>query len=270
MVTAWLMGPEHETTTDFVHRLLDGEGVKSVGGFSLICGKLRKRLDNARQDLEPLAIISNRCEQSQDVPWIAGQRDEVYGLSNTSYMDPITWPKVASGKKMLSNAVNEAVAEGWDEEQLVEKLYSLLSTDTLPAQKGQDFEGYIPHLRKSIFIPPIGDAEAVKPTPKADEIAAAGEAALPPITNAHEQHTMLLVDELKQKERPDSGMNGVMTGCYGTQRQTIILVDWNGNVAFRERALWDDHGAPIPKGKGDMKFEFKIEGWHSESIGHEV
>src|SRR5271156_1289624 len=30
MVTAWLMGPEHETTTDFVHRLLDGEGVKSV------------------------------------------------------------------------------------------------------------------------------------------------------------------------------------------------------------------------------------------------
>ena len=268
MVTAWLTGPEHESTVDFVHRLLHGEGVKGVGGFSLICGKLRKHLDNARPGIEPLAIISNRCEQSQDVPWIAGQRDEVYGLSNTHYMDPITWPKLATGKKLLADIIDNSIVEGWDEEQLVEKLYSLLSTNTLPAQSGLDFEGYITHLRKSIFIPPIGGEEAVEATPK-EEIAAAGEAGPRPITNGHKQHKTLLKDELKQKGRPDSGTNGVMTGCYGTQRQTIVLVDWNGKVTFRERALWDEHGKPIPKEKGDMKFEFKIDGWHSESIGHE-
>jgi uncharacterized protein with NRDE domain len=269
MVTAWLTGPEDENTVDFVHRLLGGEGVKGVGGFLLICGKLRKQLDNARQELEPLAIISNRCEKSQDVPWIAGQRDEVYGLSNTSYMDPITWPKVATGKELLADAVDSAITEGWDEEQLVEKLYSVLSTDTLPVQKGQGFEEYVPQMRKSIFIPPIGGAEAAKATPKAEDIAAAGEAGPQPITNGRKQDATLLKDELKQDERPDSGTNGIMTGCYGTHRQTIVLVDWNGNVTFRERALWDEHGKPIPKGEGDIKFEFKIEGWHSESIGHE-
>lgn len=260
IVTAWLAGPEDENTVDFVHRFVDGEGVKGVGGFSLICGKLRKQLDNAGQ-LEPLAIISNRCEQSQDVPWIAGQRNEVYGLSNTSYMDPVTWPKIATGKKLLADAVDHAIAEGWGEEQLVEKLYDLLSTDTLPVQNGQDFEQCIPQLRKSIFIPPVGDSEAAKATPKAEDIAATAEAGPQPITNGHKQRNGILKDQLKQDERPDLMKNGVMTGCYGTHRQTIVLVDWNGNVTFRERALWDEHGKPIPKGKGDMKFEFKIEGW---------
>jgi uncharacterized protein with NRDE domain len=261
MVKAWLTGPTEENTVDFVHRLLDGEGVKGVGGFSLICGKLRKHVDESRKALEPLAIISNRCEDTQDVPWIAGQRNEVYGLSNQSYMDPVTWPKIASGKKLLMATVNDAIAEGWDEEQLVEKLYSVLSTDTLPAQDGKSFEESLSQLRKSIFIPSIGGTEAVKPLLKAEDIAAAGEAVPQPLTNGHKPQNGSLKEELKHKGRPDSGTNGVMTGSYGTQRQTIILVDWNGNVTFRERALWDDHGNPVPKGKGDMKYKFKIDGW---------
>jgi uncharacterized protein with NRDE domain len=268
MVTAWLTGPKDENTVDFVHRLIDGGGVKGVGGFSLICGMLRKHANDARQDLEPLAIISNRCEDSQDVPWIAGQRDEAYGLSNTSYMDPITWPKIVTGKELLSDAVDDAIAEEWDEEQLVERLYSVLSTDTLPVQNGQSFEECVPQMRKSIFIPAIGGEEAVEATPKAEDIAAAREAGPQPITNGHKQQDGGLKDELKHGERPDSGTNGVMAGRYATQRQTIVLVDWDGNVIFRERALWDEYGNPIPRGKGDMKFEFKIEGWNGEHIGH--
>jgi uncharacterized protein with NRDE domain len=259
MVTAWLAGPKHEETTGFVHRLLGGEGVKGVGGFSLICGRLRKQVEVDGQELEPLAIISNRCEESQDVPWIAGERHEVYGLSNASYTDPTEWQKVSIGKTLLRNAIHEAVADGWDEDQLVESLYGVLSTNTMPAQNGQSFEEYLSQLRKSIFIPPIGDTEVATPVPKAENGVAADEA-----TNGHVLKNGRLNDELKQDERPDSGTNGVMTGCYGTQRQTIILVDWDGNVTFRERALWDKYGKPIPKGKGDMKFEFKIEGWHSE------
>ncbi|MCQ6513294.1 NRDE family protein, partial [Vibrio parahaemolyticus] len=40
MVTAWLGANPHEKVSDFVSRMLDG-GVGNVGGFSLICGKLR-------------------------------------------------------------------------------------------------------------------------------------------------------------------------------------------------------------------------------------
>lgn len=264
MVTAWLAGPNNERTIDFIHRLLDGEGVKGVGGFSLICGTLRKNMEQDGQELEPLAIICNRCEESQDVPWIAGKRSEVYGLSNASYTDPVEWQKVSSGKTLLKNAISDAVAGGWDEDQLLESLYSVLSTDTMPPQNGQSFEAYLYQLRKSIFIPPIGDTEADKAIPKAEDIGAAGEAGLETVTNGHVQQNRRLNDELEQDETPDSGSSGVMTGCYGTQRQTIVLVDWDGNVTFRERALWDEHGKPIPKGKGDMKFEFKIEGWHIE------
>jgi uncharacterized protein with NRDE domain len=270
MVTAWLAGPKDEKTIEFVHRLLDGDGVKGVGGFSLICGRLQRHMEDDTKELESLAIISNRCEESQDVPWIAGKRDEVYGLSNASYTDPVEWQKVSSGKALLTNAVNEAVAGGWDENQLVESLYGLLSTDTMPPQNDQSFEEYLSQLRESIFIPPIGDTEAAKAGPKAEDIAAAGPENSKTVTNGHVSQNCLLKDELKQDERPDSGTNGVMTGCYGTQRQTLILVDWDGNVTFRERALWDDDGKPIPSGKGDMKFQFKIEGWHSESNGNGV
>merc|ERR1711964_21320 len=161
MVTAWLTAAVDESTPEFVQRMMAGDGVKGVGGFSLLCGKLRKRNEH---ELEPLAIISNRCESVGHVPWIAGQRGEVYELS------------------------------------------------------------------KSIFIPSIGSVAPIEQ---------------PPNPNA-------------------------MTGIYGTQRQTIILVDWEGKVTFRERSLWDVMGNPIERGKGDMKFEFNIEGWNGEKSGETV
>ncbi|KAG7115970.1 hypothetical protein HYQ44_007123 [Verticillium longisporum] len=68
----------------------------------------------------------------------------------------------------------------------------------------------------------------------------------------------------EQLQRPDAtpGENGIGfdTGMYGTQRQSVILVDWDGNVVFKERALWDSNGNPIPKGEGDVVFKYKIDG----------
>merc|ERR1711964_851095 len=55
MVTAWLTAAVDESTPEFVQRMMAGDGVKGVGGFSLLCGKLRKRNEH---ELEPLAIIS--------------------------------------------------------------------------------------------------------------------------------------------------------------------------------------------------------------------
>ncbi|TVY14583.1 Transport and Golgi organization protein 2-like [Lachnellula arida] len=262
MVTAWLTSPDNESTEHFVHRLLEGEGVKGVGGFSLVCGKLRKS-KQAEQELEPLAIMSNRAGTPEDVPWIAGKKGEVYGLSNTFYDDPITWPKVKEGKEGVLAAVEEAVEEGLGEEELVKKLYALLDTDTLPPQDGQGFQEYTYQLRNSIFIPSIGDPELPKLIPQADRIATASKEAVVNGTNGDPE------TELEEDETPEAAANGV-TGAYGTQRQTIILVDWEGNVTYRERSLWNEKGHPIEREKGDIKFNFKIDGWHSERKGNEV
>jgi uncharacterized protein with NRDE domain len=263
MVTAWLTAQKDESTIDFVHRLLSGEGVKGVGGFSLVCGKLRKHKTGDGQELEPLAIVSNRCGVSDDVPWIAEKRSEVYGLSNTSYADPIAWPKVESGKRLLSQAVEEVVEAGLDEEELVSRLFRILDTNTLPAQNGSDFDDYLMQLKHSIFIPNIGGAEVFPVVPKAAEViaSAAGAGDLSPSGLATSTGH---VESLQDAERPEPEPKDCMSGVYGTQRQTIILVDWEGNVSFRERSLWDEDGRAVPRGKGDVKFEFQIEGWHGE------
>jgi uncharacterized protein with NRDE domain len=259
MVTAWLAGPHKETTEEFVHRLLEGGGVKGVGGFSLVCGKLRKRRDLAA-GLEPLAVVSNRSGSPDDVPWLLENRDMAYGLSNTSYDDPITWPKVKTGKEKLLQIIEEVIQSNSGEDQMVEKLFALLDTDTLPEQDGQDFEDYIYQLRKSIFIPPIGQETACQNTPREVQIASDDKPATQIQANGRERSN----SELRDEERPDAVTNNCMSGIYGTQRQTILLVDWDGYATFLERSLWDERGTPIERGKGDMKFEFQIEGWDTE------
>ncbi|KAI9051194.1 hypothetical protein LZ554_005296 [Drepanopeziza brunnea f. sp. 'monogermtubi'] len=263
MVTAWLTAEVDESTDAFVHRLMAGDGVKGVGGFSLLCGKLRKRRwggegEEKEKELEPLAIISNRCEDPENVPWIAERRGGVYALSNNSYDDPDVWPKVKMGREKVIQAVDALVESGGGEEELVERLWEVLDADTLPPQKeGETFEDYIFELRKSIFIHSIGSA-APPQLLKPDVIAAAD----PSIANGQSLAKGDL--ELKDEERPDPVIAAPMTGIYGTQRQTIILVDWEGKVTFRERSLWDSEGNPVKRGEGDMKFEFQIEGWNEE------
>ena len=252
MVTAWLTNHDGEDTGAFVERLLEGNGVKDVGGFSLLCGKLRRRKEGERNEIAPLAIVSNRCGAAEEVPWIAEKRGEVYGLSNTSYMDPVTWPKVELGKEKLWQVINESAEESSGEDHFVRKLFDILDTDTLPPANGRSFEELIFQLRKSIFIPSIGDAAPAVDIAKPDGISTKDEASSK-LTDA--------VEGLEAAETPGHAIPPIMSGKYGTQRQTIVLVDWDGKVSFIERSLWDESGKPIPRGEGDMKFEFQIEGW---------
>ncbi|ELR06655.1 hypothetical protein VC83_05287 [Pseudogymnoascus destructans] len=249
MVTAWLTSNENQDAGAFVERLLEGEGVKDVGGFSLLCGKLRRRKEGGRDEVTPLAIVSNRCGAAEEVPWIAERRGEVYGLSNTSYTDPVAWPKVELGKEKLSQTIDECVKESLGEDDLVRKLFDLLDTDTLPPANGQSFDKLIFQLRKSIFIPSIGDAVPPVGIPKTDT------------RNQADTKLSDTVEKLEEAETPNMATPPIMSGIYGTQRQTIMLVDWEGKVSFIERSLWDEYGNPIPRGEGDMKFEFQIEGW---------
>ncbi|KAK4248059.1 NRDE protein-domain-containing protein [Corynascus novoguineensis] len=254
MVTAWLRADPAESTEHFVHRMLEDGGVKGVGGFSLICGKLRKV--PGENNIEPLAIISNRCDHAGQVPWICGQRGSVYGLSNAIYLEngdeseSSLWPKIRNGKAMLSHAVSRAA----DEQELVTSLFEILDTDSFPSDHTIDLEEGIPLLKNSIFIPAFGGKEHQQEMCEAQHRGNLKET----------DHNSPAAETLTIAAPPDEQLNGFQTGLYGTQRQTVILVDWEGNVTYTERALWDDNGNPIPRGHGDETFRFKIEGWEQE------
>ena len=283
IVTAWLAADPAEATDAFVHRMLATGETKGMGGLSLICGKLRPRgassssssggggpkqngtaaaaLPKTHQVLDPLAIISNRSDGVDDVPWICGERGRVYGLSNTCYAPPDhhdaaagepLWPKVADGIALLEKAM-ATVAEGAvpDEAALEELLFGILNRDTLPRHPGMKFEDQVAVLKDSIFIPPIGDEKHAR------EMEAA-------VRNGHDSKLAEAAGVLKSDERPEQQGQGFMTGLYGTQRQTVILVDWDGNVTYKERALWDASGNPLAPGEGDLTFKYQIEGWDSD------
>ena len=249
MALAWLTSSDDESTEDFVHRLLKDDGLRGVGGFSLVCGLLRK---HGAEEMGPLAIVSNRRQQAKDLPRIADQRDQVYGLSNTTYNDPVTWPKVESGKKKLLETVKQAVEQGLAEQEMIEGLFAILDTDTMPPHNGEPFAEYLNQVRKSIFIPMIRPESPANEMPKVEDIAAAE-----PLQMEESSDGPLL----SKDTRPVNGATFI-GGTYGTQRQSIILVRWDGHVVFKERSLYDEQGHPIEKGAAEFAFEFDIEGWN--------
>ncbi|KAK3682390.1 NRDE protein-domain-containing protein [Podospora appendiculata] len=241
MVTRWLAADPSQTMDEFVRTMLEGGEVKGVGGFSLICGKLRKRPEG--RAIEPLAIISNRADKVDKVPRICGggEGDSVYGLSNAIYVDSDedpeneTWDKVKLGRSFLKETIDKAIKQKFTEDQLVDALFEVLSQDTFPGDHGIDLDDAIPLLQKSVFIPAIGGERHQKEFVQAQAQAPPAEAL---------QH--------------DNQPNGFEAGLYGTQRQTIILVDWAGKVTYRERALYDAHGNPVPVPTGDHIETFQI------------
>lgn len=257
MVTAFLRKPTAQSVADFVDGMIADGSTQGVGGFSLLCGKLRRRRQQQQRqeingganssghdELEPLAIVSNKAVHPEQIPWICGTRDEVIGLSNAAYDDPKEWPKVTKGKALLKDEIAKAVADDATKEDLLGRLFALLTQDDLPREPSWGFEDYLKVLQKSIFIPLLGDQQhkddmATWPT------RSGGDA--PVKANNGDEGS----------PQPVS----FSTGLYGTQRQTVILVDWEGNVTYAERSLFDADGNPIEKGKGDAVFQFDIEGW---------
>lgn len=264
LVTAWLGNSAEGSVRDFVEGMMASGGCQGYGGFSLLCGKLRRK-GGGRQaggpgqgemGLEPLAILSNRAEHPDQIPWIAGTRGETVGLSNSAYDDPVEWPKVKSGKALLDRVVAEAVEKDLGEEELQKELFGILDRDTLPTSPEKGLEDHLDLLKESIFIPPIGD-----PKHREDMARAAANNGANGQANGELQDAVLTVTGT---ERPDPQTQGFAMGMYGTQRQTIILVDWDGNVTYTERALWDSNGNAVERGNGDMTFRYRIDGWDEE------
>lgn len=211
----------NQGTEAFLENLLEGEGLKGIGGFSLVCGKVG----------EPLAVISNRTPNVEGVTWLVGQRDETVGLSNAAFGDK-SWPKVADGEKYMEDTITLSVTRRDSKADFVKRLLSLLSIDTLPKrQEGQSLDMFIKELRKSILIPRLG-GEGMDDM-NAEDIATA------------------------ESHQRAQGLSGV----YGTQKQTVVLVDHQGHTTFVERSLYDSHAQPIPDAERDKWFEFDIQGW---------
>ncbi|PKS10990.1 hypothetical protein jhhlp_002749 [Lomentospora prolificans] len=264
MVTYWLGTGAEEPAIDSIHSLVKDGGVKGVGGFSMLCGKLKmKRTAEGGRDIDPIAIVSNRASHIAHVPWVAKTRGEVCALSNIGYGDVDRWPKLEDGKQLLGEIITQAIKENLSEDQLVEKLFGLLDNDKLPRHEGMSLMDYVSELKQSIFIPAIGDEVHRK---EMEECMALGKTGWPSGDSPAVEEALVIPTNGTTNDKAKVAENnlGFATGMYGTQRQTIILVDWDGQVTFRERALYDSHGNPILRGEADEEFRFKIEGWDDE------
>ncbi|KFA80751.1 hypothetical protein S40288_05551 [Stachybotrys chartarum IBT 40288] len=261
LVTAWLSGHPEKSVAYGVRRLVQDGGVQGFGGFSMACAKLRRKS-------EGISIVSNRAADVEAVPVIGTERGAVWGLSNAVY-EGEEWPKVQLGKRLvleaLQKAQDESNAAQDAEAALLERLFGVLDTDTLPA-RGPDivFQDILHQLKHSIFIPALG-TDSAPPKQPATVAAAAPEQEAEEEEEKKKDKTAaeLLRPTPAASPAPQGASFG--TGIYGTQRQTVVLVDWEGNVTYVERALWDGDGRPVRRGEGDEVFRFKVEGWDGDS-----
>lgn len=233
-----------ESSADFARRLVHDVGVQDVGGFSLLFGELGP-LSPRTGTFPGLSILSNRSASAEDLTQIAVKTGETHGLSNSHFGDD-SWPKVVRGEQLLREAVQNDVEEcergEGDQDAFITSLFSILSDNKLPARKqGESWETYVFQLRNSILIPPTGGPSVE--LRQADEVATAETT-----TNG------LAALDLRQ----DAVQVGA--GYYGTQKQSVILVDQEGKVVFVERTLYGADGKRQGK-DGERRFEFRIDGW---------
>jgi uncharacterized protein with NRDE domain len=144
IVNSWLTGPtaKEEATREFVQAIVASPEAKQVGGFSLVCGHIN----------EPLAIVSNRSSDMDHITWVATEKNQTRGLSNTT-VDDRTWPKILDGERLMEAAIQDhASRQTEDEDDLIEQLLQVLSTDTLPRlSQGETLDTYIICVRAFIF-----------------------------------------------------------------------------------------------------------------------
>lgn len=232
IVTAYLSSPpgEKESDAEFARRLVEDVGIDDVGGFSLVFGHVQPTADGTLP--QGLSIISNRTTDPSNLTRIAEKPGQVCGLSNSFFGD-LTWPKIVHGEQLLRQAVKASVTRGDSQDRLVESLFDVLSVDTFPKlPEGEDFDVYARQMRNSIFIPRVAGS-GVESEDSDGLRSANGEG----ITS----HAGVEVR---------GGAGG-----YGTQKQTVVLVDRSGKVTFIEKTLYDEHARAS---LSEKRYEFQI------------
>lgn len=230
------------STEQFVSEVVNQGVAREAGGFSLACGHVGKG--------EQLAVISNRAENGDEVPWVCGNVVETVGLSNTSFGDR-TWAKVLDGEELMLKTIRENIRDSKSEDELISSFMTLLSDDTL-TRRGLDLkEGLQTHifeLRNTICVPPLGRPDL--PDLPADEIAAA----------KNDETTNVLGSVKDAAVTKQLGVDGI----YATQKHTVVLVDQDDRVRFVEQTLYDNDSKPISGTEGTIDIAFQIEAASTE------
>ncbi|KEF58770.1 uncharacterized protein A1O9_03613 [Exophiala aquamarina CBS 119918] len=230
----------------FVKEVVNTGIAKDAGGFSLVCGRVG----------EKLAVISNRAHDQSQVPWIAGDTVHTVGLSNAAFLDR-SWTKVTLGEELMLNSIRASIENHDTEDQLIQRFLQVLSHNTLPQIDEHEHHGgletYIPVLRNTIFVPPLGCKDSPAP---ADDVVRAAK----PV----ERVDLIGHNTPIRQESPIPGPSNEpallgASGLYGTQKQTVVLFDKESHVRFFERTLYDENSDPIPVGEGDIDIKFRVE-----------
>ncbi|KAF2111755.1 NRDE protein-domain-containing protein [Lophiotrema nucula] len=228
---AWLKSDpsKHVSLEQFATKMVKEEGVKGVGGFSLLYGYVKDVVKGGKG----LAIISNRTPDADGLIYVAQTPQQTHGLSNAAFGDR-SWPKVVNGEIDAREAIRASVKENESQEQLIERLFTVLHKDTMPRQKENEaWDMYLNQLRHTIFVPAIGKDDLDDGNMPAHEIG----------------------DVVKHRAANPTA------GCYGTEKQIVILVDKEGKMVYMERTLYDSDAKAVEKAHQDRQFEFQIEGW---------
>ncbi|KAJ0417265.1 NRDE protein-domain-containing protein [Aspergillus carlsbadensis] len=240
IINSWLTAsPEHPAAAkghveEFIDELKNSQDLDSVGGFNLLLG------DVSEPEPGALAIVSNRsanmecCNGDVQVRRVSGGSGQTVALSNMTLEGEgadhtKAWKKILLGESLTADAIAASLEKNDDEDALVERLFGVLSTDTLPRLPGgTKAEAYLGLFKESIFIPALGKAS--------------------------EKHQEGEVDWNAKLLDPS-----YMEGLYGTQTQTVILVGHDRRVRYVARTLYGEDGQPLSSEEKDRSFEFQVD-----------
>lgn len=238
------------STRSFLHEV-DSTG---VGGFSMVCTALGKGRERE------LAVVSNRTAAGDsgveaNATWVPLSATAPHVLTNQLFTDAEPWHKVILGRSLLETAVTASREADEPEECLLERLFSILSHDTMPPSSETDtYDMEIDHMLQTIFVRPFVMVSEHPTTPPYTE---------PKVpADAPEASAVDAVHQGLQRENDCSAeRHHDWPRLYGTQVQTVILVRRNGTLKYVERTLYDENMKLQDTSSRDVVFEFPISGW---------
>ncbi len=260
----------------FLLKKFGREGLENVGGFSFVYSDISQIFDSISTDIHTrteklnLRVISNRGPSDVKL----NTPNEYFGLSNSLVSEP--WPKVHMGEKLLRETVETSLNESWNELELIDELFQVLSKDSLPTRYPVNSNEFFGNLQHSIFIPsvqsptdivginspyvqsPLQRSPLLNSVSKNENgISLDGIADLNlenSLPNSNVEHresddekgsssfsSHLSVNNNNSIDR-NPRISNIIGKYYGTRTQTIIMVKKNGELKYIEKTLHDvDH-----------------------------
>ncbi|KAF3901900.1 hypothetical protein ABW21_db0203869 [Orbilia brochopaga] len=240
VVSSFLASPEPFFEASWMDRFESGHkhgeeelDLDQVGGFSMLCGHF-VRSSERKVQVGTLGIISNRARSGQqhadNVDTLDPSLGESHGLSNSTFAEP--WPKVVTGKELLDALVNKVHDGNLNEQAIVDTAFEILSHDSLTAiSEGQTPENKIGLLKMSVFIPIFDTGRQLQ-------------------LNNHQNPVWG-----GSSSAPDASRNCL----YGTQKQSVIIVNECGQVRFLEKTRFDWLQGEVPSENNTVDIVFDLD-----------